>query len=671
MDVGGTFTDVVTIEDGSLSVHKTPTTPEAPDEGVLRGMEASRTAGGYAADDVTDFAHGTTVSANAVIERDWAKTALVTTAGFRDVLEIGRQARPNIYGFDDAKPDPVVPRNRRFEVAERLDESGRVESPLAEDDLEAVADALAATDIESVAVALLFAFENDAHERRVRDHLSDELDAPISLSSEIHPEIREYERTLVTALNAALTPGMAAYLDRLRDRLVDRGVPARPRIMHSNGGTISAEQARRRPVKTLLSGPAAGVQGAAHVARLRDEDVISMDMGGTSCDVSLVRDGAPTRANEHEVGEYPIRLPMLDIHTIGAGGGSIARVDAGGALRVGPRSAGARPGPICYGRGGEEPTVTDAHLVLGRLDPERFLPNGHRAEFDAVATALTERVAGPLDLSLREAAEGVIKVANASMERALRVVSVERGHDPREFSLVAFGGAGPLHATALARRLQIPRVLVPRAAGVLSALGLLVTDRMQDFSTSMVRPLAEVDPSAIASTFAAFERDGIEHLDDGDADGDLMVERALDLRYVGQSFDLSVPVPVGPIDAGTLAAIEERFHRRHERRYGHADPAEPVELVTVRLRARRPIEPPSLSPPKADGSTAAAVRTQRPVVFDDTPEPTRIYLRSELPADGSLEGPAVVEGEDTTIVIEPGQRAVIDEYGTLVIEVDP
>ncbi|AGB14756.1 N-methylhydantoinase A/acetone carboxylase, beta subunit [Halovivax ruber XH-70] len=700
VDVGGTFTDVVAVRDGELTVTKTPSTPASPDEGVVDGLELSRDAAGYAVADVADLAHGTTVATNAVLERDWADVALVTTEGFRDALAIGRQDRPDIYDYTVSKPEPVVPRRRRFEVTERLDERGEVRTALDEASVRAVADELPA-EIESIAVSLLFAFENDAHERRVAEILEDELggdgdtvdesgDSPVSLSlsSDVRPEIREYERTLVTALNAALKPVMDAYVGRLEEAVADRGIEPALRIMQSNGGTIGADRARTRPVNTLLSGPAAGVRGAAHVAGLRGEgDVITMDMGGTSCDVSLVRDGDPTVTTGLEIGEYPVAVPSIDVHTIGAGGGSIAWVDDGGALRVGPRSAGAKPGPVCYGRGGTQPTVTDAQVLCGRLDPSRFLDeaggpsesaNGAEAsggdgerggiDRDAVEDAVAEHVAEPLGLSVAEAAEGILDVANASMERALRVVSVEAGHDPRDFGLVAYGGAGPAHAAALAESLSIPRVLVPRTAGVLSALGLLVSDRLVERSASMVRPLAAVDPGAIETALAGFEDEGRAQL--GTTTDTVLVERSVDLRYAGQSFDLAVDLPEGPVTDETLTDAVEAFHAAHERRYGHASPDEPVELVTVRARVRAVVEPPTLSAAEGTGADAdEAIRGTRSVVFDGTNRETPVYDRPALSVGSDVTGPAIVEGPESTVVVRPGWRATVDEYGTIVMEV--
>jgi N-methylhydantoinase A len=670
VDVGGTFTDVVVAGGSGLTMLKVPSTPDAPDRGVLDGLDAATERADFAPADATFFGHGTTVATNALIEREWAATALVTTEGFRDAVEIGRQTRPDLYDLRAEKPDPIVDRDRRFEVPERLGRRGEVVEPFDEDAARAVARTVADADVESVAVAFLFAFENDAHERRMREVLREEgVDAEISLSSDVLPEIREYERSLATSINAALKPVMNRYLGRLETGVADAGVPTGVKVMQSNGGMASATATRERPVNTLLSGPAAGVRGAAHVAGESGvDDVLTMDMGGTSCDVSLVQDGDPVVTTEGQVGDYPVTVPMVDVHTIGAGGGSIAWVDEGESLRVGPRSAGADPGPICYGRGGTEPTVTDAHLLLGRIDPAAFFEGS--ADEAAVRAAVRERVADPLGLSVEAAAQGIVDVANANMERALRVVSVERGHDPRDFSLVAYGGAGPLHAAELAAELDVPRVVVPRSAGVLSALGLLISDAAYEEGVSAVRPWAEVDPADLTERFETMEAEGRERLaSEGYGPDRRRFERAVDLRYRGQSFDLRVSMPEGRLDAESLRAAADRFHERHERRYGHASPNEPVELVTVRLRSRGVVDPPTLSVAEGNGTDAEATpRTTRPATFGGETNETPVYDRETLEPGTELDGPAVVEGVESTAVVPPGAGAHVDDSGNVVIE---
>ena len=668
VDIGGTFTDIVAVRDGSVDVLKVPSTPDAPGQGVLDGLAEATATTGLDPASVSFFSHGTTVATNALLERDWADTALITTEGFRDVLEIGRQTRPDLYDLGAEKPRPVIERDRRYEVTERLDERGNELTPLDEAAVRQVASDLAGDGVESVAVSLLFSFENDSHERRVAELLAEEAPAlSVSCSSDVLPEIREYERTLATAINAALKPVMDRYVGELERGIADAGVDADLKIMQSNGGIITASAARDRPVDTLLSGPAAGVQGAAHVAgRAGLEDIVTMDMGGTSCDVSLVRGGEPVTSTERSVGDYPVSVPMVDVHTIGAGGGSVAWVDNGDVLRVGPESAGADPGPICYGRGGTEPTVTDAHLLLGRIDPGLFFDEGG-ADRAAVREGVRRAVADPLGMSVREAAQGILDVANANMERALRVVSVERGHDPREFGLVAYGGAGPLHACRLAAELDVPRVLVPGAAGVLSALGLLISDIVYDYSTSMVRPWTAVDPAALEDAFERFEARGRDRLAAEDlAPAAVEFTRTLDLRYQGQSFELSVDVPGEDVDEATLSRVTERFHERHEERYGHASPDEPLELVTVRLRARGAVDPPQLEPPA--GGDEAAPATERTATFDGTEHATPVYRRDDLTAGTAFDGPALVEGAESTTVVFPGQGARVDRLGNLVVE---
>ncbi len=674
VDVGGTFTDVVTVQDGQVTVTKSPSTPDSPDEGVIDGLQKSRSTTEIDPEVVGFFAHGTTVATNAVLERDWANTALITNDGFQDVLEIGRQARPDIYDFDVAKPEPVVSRDARFGIPGRLDERGNVEKPLDEGSVENVISQIAEKDLDSVAISLLFAYENDTHEREIASQLESAFDdISISVSSDVLPEIREYERTLATSLNAALKPVMDRYLGRLDGSLTKEGFNTTLQIMQSNGGIINADQARTQPVNTLLSGPAAGVQGAAHIAGLRNVDnVLTMDMGGTSCDVSVVTDGEPLITTDLEIGDYPVTVPMVSVHTIGSGGGSIGWIDVGGALRVGPKSAGAVPGPVCYGRGGTQPTVTDAHLYLGRLDPENLLSDELEVDMQLVEDAIRRSLADPLDLSVSDAAQGILDVANANMERALRVVSVEQGHDPRDFGLVAFGGAGPLHAAKLARELEVPRVFIPRTAGVLSALGLLITDLMHDFSTSMVRSWDEIDPESLESVYTEFEKDGRERLEStGYADDHVAFERAVDVRYVGQSFELTVPVEDDSVTPDTLKTIAERFHGLHEQRYGHASPKEPIELVTVRLRARGLVDTPELTASNEQGSADEALSATREIHYDGETHETRVYDRSCLGPDASFEGPAIVEGSESTVVVHPGQEVTVDEFGTIVIEVDP
>jgi len=663
VDVGGTFTDFVAVTDGELTVEKVASTPDAPEAAVAAGFE---TVVDPAA--VSFFGHGTTIATNAVLEGTFGKTVLLTNDGFRDALEIGRQARPDIYDLQATKPDPIVPRNRRYEIPGRLDRRGAVLTPLDEEAVRASAAEIERhNDIDGVAVSLLFSFENPEHEKRVAEILEETGIESVSLSSAVLPEIREYERTLATAMNAALKPVVGRYLGRLGGVCTDAGVDVPTRLMASNGGIISADVAERRPIEMLLSGPAAGVRGAADVAgRHGYSDVLSMDIGGTSCDVSVVEDGDPLVRRNVDVGGYTVGIPMVDVHTVGAGGGSIAALDEGGALRVGPEPAGAEPGPACYGRGGTEPTVTDAHCVLGRIDPSAFVGD-IGGGVDAAEEAM-ERLGDRLGVGPREAASGVLRVVNAATAGALRVVSVERGHDPRTFALVAFGGAGPLHAAAVADDVGVPTVLVPRTAGVLSALGLLVADLTYDHTQTRIRSWDRVDAESLDGLFEELEAAGEAQIPAGLP---IEHERSVSLRYDGQTFDVQVSADEVDAAAGTaeLTAIESRFHDRHRSRYGHAAPGEPIELVGVSVRTRGTVEPPKIDAPTASTDDPdEAIGETRPIRFGDTDHETPVYDRLKLPPDGEFDGPAVIEGPESTTVVRPGDRLRIAE-GTLVIDV--
>jgi N-methylhydantoinase A len=656
VDTGGTFTDFVLFEDDRVRVHKVLSTPARPADAILQGL----------ADlgidrDVDVVVHGSTVATNAVLEQKGARTGLITTAGFRDVLEIGRQNRPKLYDLRQQKPPPLVPRDLRLEVPERLDERGRVLVPLDEEAVREAIERLRQAGVEAVAVCLLFSFANPAHERTVAEAAA-RAGFFVSASHVVLPEFREYERTSTVVLNAYVGPLMARYLSKL-----ERSLPSHTtlRIMQSNGGTIAASTASREAARTLLSGPAAGVVGATFVAEASGfRQVISFDMGGTSTDVSLI-DGTPTQTKEGAIGPYPMRLPMLDIHTVGAGGGSIAWFDPGGALRVGPVSAGADPGPAAYGRGGTEPTVSDANLVLGRLVPDAFLGGTMRLDLERARRAV-ERIGGRLGGSVQAAALGVVEIANANMEAAIRVISVERGYDPRDFTLVAFGGAGPLHACELAARLRIPRVLVPATPGVLSALGMLATDIVKDYTrTVMLRPdgpLFQIEPA-----FGELEqRAWAELRAEGVAPKALRLERLLDVRYVGQSYELTVPFHVSV--TSTVAA----FHQVHARRYGYADPAEPVEIVNVRLRAIGVVPKPSLTRQPVPAPWEPEPSDEREVVFGRSSEPlpcsAALYERDQLGPGAVLAGPAIVTQYDTTTVLPPGWVARVDAVNNLVAE---
>jgi N-methylhydantoinase A len=639
VDVGGTFTDLVALDGDGVVTAKVPSTPEDQSEGVMRSLEAIE------AGEVAAFAHGMTVATNALLERRGARTALVTTEGFRDLIELARQDRPSLYDLAARRPEPLVPRDLRFTVRERMGPAGEIE-PLDEHSLREAVERLREADVEAVAVCLLFAFLHPEHERRVGEAVREALgDVHVSLSSEVLPEFREYERFSTTVADAYLAPRLAAYLERLAASAQEVAVPA-PLVMQSSGGVLDVGTAAEQAAGCVLSGPAGGVVGAAHIARASGyEDVLTFDMGGTSTDVAPVRGGEASTTTESVVAGVPIKLPMVDVHTVSAGGGSIAWADPGGALRVGPRSAGADPGPAAYGRGGEEPTVTDANVLLGYLADGAELGGELRIERERAERALA-RLGEALGLDPLATALGVVRVANAEMGRALRVISVERGLDPREFALVAFGGAGGLHAVALAEELGIPTLLVPRAAGVLSALGLALSDVRRDY----VRPLlGGVDPQA---AFAALEQQAREAM------GDPQLRRRADLRYRGQSFELTV-------EADDLDALEDRFGEVHERRYGYRMEGEEVELVNARLVATEPVERPELSEPEPEGDAEAG---RREANFDGDWQEVPVLRRGGMGEGARVEGPAIVEFPDATCVVRPGWSGAVDAAGTLVLE---
>ena len=663
VDVGGTFTDFVVVTDDGLAVHKQPTT-RPQHEAVVTGL------GEMGVADEAPVVHGTTTATNALLERRGARTALVTTDGFADVLAIGRQNRPDLYDLQPSRPAPLVPEERRHEVPERLSEAGEVLTPLDEEAVRDVAATIADQDIDSVAVVFLFSYQNPAHEKRAAQILREELPAAVTItpSSALLPEYREYERTATTVVNAYVRPQVACYLDRLDEALGTRSV----RVMQSNGGTIGLDTAAEEAARLALSGPAGGVVGALGVTRRAldtdDPQIMTLDMGGTSADVALCDGGVP-RTTEHTIADLPLRLPSTDIHTVGAGGGSIAHVDAGGSLRVGPESAGAEPGPVCYGRGGTEPTVTDAHLVLGRLAPEHVLGGDDTLDMapDAARTAVGE-LGEQIDRSPEETALGILQVANATMERALRRVSVERGHDPRDYALVPFGGAGPLHAVELAEALDMRRVLVPPTPGVLSALGLLMADVVYDTARAVLTRADTLvnDPSPLTTAREAAAADVRAVLD---AHGTPELALEVDLRYAGQSYELSVPLDA-PITGEAVQAAVQAFHKQHRDRYGHADPDEPVEVVALRVRGRVAVPPPELPrEPETDAPLADAQLGTRPVWFDaDGPTDTPAYDRTALHHGHAFDGPAILHQYDTTIVIPPGWHARIDARQNVRIE---
>ncbi len=653
VDTGGTFTDLVLLTDGEIQTLKVPSTPNDPSQAVLDGIKQIL---GERADFV--LLHGSTVATNALLERRGARVALVTNEGFEDVIEIGRQDRPQLYALVGHRPPPLVARDDRIGVPGRIGPQGEELEPLNEERLAGLANDILERGAESVAISLLHSYANSAHEQKVSKAIAEGLAdymLPISVSSQIVPEFREYERTSTTVLNAYVAPIMDRYLGRL----AREAGAARLSIMGSNGGALKIERAQREPVHTVLSGPAGGVVGALTWGdRAGFDSVLSFDMGGTSTDVSLCP-GRPLRTREFSIGGQPAAIPVIDIHTVGAGGGSIARVDLGGALRVGPRSAGAQPGPICYGLGGEEVTVTDAHVWLGRLPADAFLGGTRSLDRNAIQGPLRE-IAQALDMTLDQAAEGVLAVADTAMERALRVISVERGYDPVDFAVVAFGGAGGLHVAELTRRLGSRRALVPPDPGLLSAYGMLASPVTQEASRTVLlnteTPDLEIRLFAALSDLEESARKSMA--EEGVEPSSISVERWVDARYQGQSFELSVPVE----------GWDEGFHTAHHERYGYKREQTPVEAVTLRIIASAPPHNLRATPLPAMGNAAQ----MRPVslVYGGIKHEAMSLWRSELGPKDILHGPLVVQEYSGTVWVPPDWTMSVDEWGTLHLTAD-
>lgn len=651
VDVGGTFTDAVLLDGGAVHTAKVPTTPREESEGVMRAVAAVLKRAEAEAGEVEVFAHGMTVGTNALLEERGARTALVATAGFGDVLEIGRQDRPQLYRLCAPKPVPLVDPELRFEAEERVGPEGVV-TALDEGEPERLAAAIEASGAEAVAVCLLFSYLDPSHEQRIAEHLRRRLPGVhVSASHEVLPRFREYERCSTTVIDAYLTPLLSRYLGRLGEAAGEAGLP-QPLVMRSSGGVAPAEEAGRGGAWSVLSGPAGGAVGAGLLAELSgDGDALGFDMGGTSCDVCVVEGGEVRRTDWRRIGGRPIQLPMVDVHTVGAGGGSIGWRDAGGALRVGPRSAGADPGPACYGRGGEEPTVTDANLLLGHLAADSKLAGG--VDLDAEASERAVAALGrSLDLDPLETAAGILRVANQEMVRALRVVTVERGIDPRGFALLPFGGAGPMHAAAIAAELGIEKILCPRAGGVLSALGLCASERRRDTARTVMLSEGKISEERVAAEVAAMVEEAGRGLGE-EAEARVTYK----LRYAGQAFELPVPGAVEPDPAELI----EGFERAHEERYGHRDPEGEVVLVDIDLAMVIPGPAPR---PVAAGAGATETGSRR-VHFDGEWIETPI-LRGEPAADSGCEGPVVFELPEATFVVPPGWSTAVDDHGTIV-----
>ncbi|MCL9813483.1 hydantoinase/oxoprolinase family protein [Natranaeroarchaeum aerophilus] len=660
VDVGGTFTDVVLVTEDRVCTAKVPST-EPQHEGVLTGIKKASNRAGITPREIESFVHATTVPVNALLERAGAETALVTTAGFRDVLEIGRQTRPDLYDLAAEKTPPLVPRHRRYELDERSTVDG-VEEPIDLGPVDELAEAL--SDIDSVAVSFLHAYRHPTNEAKVAATLRDRLDVPVSASSEVLPTFREYERTSTTVVDAYLRPAIDSYLGELVAGATEIGLPE-PQVMQSNGGIADPDRVRERAVTTVLSGPAAGVVGASASAdgvldTAGVEGIVTFDMGGTSSDVGVVRERGIARTTDATVAGQPIGTPIVDIETVGSGGGSIAWVDEGGALRVGPESAGADPGPVCYGNGGDRPTVTDANVVLGYIGAGTEFGGEVTLDEAAAREALADLAEEAGLSSAVEAAEGIYRVANATMTRAIRSVTIERGHDPRTFGLVAFGGAGPMHAAALAEQLDIDRVVFPLAGGVLSAYGLLAADEKHDAVRTRRVELSDADPETLARIY---EELIAEVESNATADAAPEIERTAALRYRGQSFELDVDVD----ERFDPATVRERFVAAHEQAYGYAMD-DPVELVTLRVTGTVENEPPRTRyrPQTAESAEPNEQPTTRSVVFDGEERTATVSGRTAFEPGTTIDGPAILEGEESTTVIPPRWTGDVRRDGAIV-----
>ena len=682
IDIGGTFTDVYLVDndEGTQHVHKVSTTPDDPAAGALRGVEEACERFGTAPSDLDYVLHGTTIATNAVLEHDGVETGMITTANYRDITHIGRHQRPQNYSVQQDIPwqaAPLVERRHRKTVPERISPDGTVETPLDETAVREAARELRAAGVESIAVCFLFSYLNDDHERRAKELVAEEHpEAFVTTSSEVYPQFREFERFTTTAMNGFVGPPVVEYIERFKRGLRDLGVTAELHVMQSNGGIGTEESIRQTPVNLLFSGPAAGILGG----KWRSEEstpgadgtnTITLDMGGTSADIGIVADGEIVEANvrETDIGGYPVMIPMIDIETIGAGGGSIAYVDSGGAFRVGPRSSGAVPGPASYGRGGEEPMVTDAHVALGRIREEFFLGGEMGLQRDRAEAAIDDELADELGMDTVEASLGVLDIVNNNMANAIRSKTIQKGRDPTEFTLVAFGGAGPMHAADVARELDIPRTIVPISPGVLSAVGLSTTDIQYDFITTEFTLVGDADPEELRRAYDDMLGTARSRLRaDGVPDERIGLETTADCRYEGQGYELSIGVGEGGLD--DLRTVRERFDRAHDAEFGHNFPENPVEIVNLRVTAYG--ELPSaerVGLPEADSPAAECALEERDVHFridgDTEAYGTRFFDRTALRAGHRIDGPAVVGEKDSTTVVPPDFEATVLEYGDI------
>ncbi len=674
IDTGGTNTDVVmvNVDNGDLFSAKTPTTPKDLLDGIAKGIEKITSIAGTSPNAVEELIYGTTIVVNMIAQKESEATALITTRGFRDVLEIGRASRDeNIYDIQMEKPEPLIGRSLRFEVSERVNFKGDVIEPLDESEVRDLAARMRELGIRAIAVCLLHSYANPLHEKRIKEIISEEWpEVYVSISSEINPQFREYERTSTAVINAYMQPNMASHLSDFESMMTRTTSSPRLYIMQGNAGIVRFKSAIEKPVSVADSGPIAGIIAANHLGKITGiPNIITLDMGGTSCDVSLIRNNSFQFSTARSVEGYPINLPSVDLNFIGAGGGSLAWYDEGGALKVGPKSAGALPGPVCYQRGGKQPTVTDANLVTGRIRPEIFLEELDDETVSLTRQAIIEKIALPLKLDPMQAAEGILRIVNSNMIRAIKVISVERGHDPRDFTLMAFGGAGALHAARLAEELEIPRVLIPYSPGTFSALGLVLADIKYDYVQTRIQKQDQVDLEDLAGIYRDLALQGARDLDRENVPGeDRLFIRTCDMRYFGQAFELTIPLPDGDISSGHIAEAVDRFHRQHFQIYGHCMKDDAVEFVNYRVSAVGTMRKPNLGEKKKWETGFSRTETFETItVFDGEEIVTTVFDRNSLEEGQYIDGPAIIGEMGSTIVVYPGQKAHVDALKNIVI----
>jgi len=675
VDTGGTFTDIALLNDeqGDIYVTKVPSTSEDPSSAILSGVEQLLKDTGISEKQISFFIHGTTVATNALLENKGAKVALITTKGFKDVLQIGRQNRPDLYSFKARKPDPLIPRNLRLEVSERINYLGEIVQPINVNEVREIIRQLKGQDIEVICVSLINSYTNSTHERLIKEIVESELpNILVSLSSDVLPEYQEYERTSTVAINSYVMPKMKKYLYNLEENLSQKNFSTDIFIMQSNGGVISIETAAEVPSRTILSGPAGGALAGIVVSNMTGRNnLITIDMGGTSLDTCLIENGNPYFTTMSEVGGFPIKLPMIEMHTIGAGGGSIAWVDSGGALRVGPQSAGAVPGPVCYGKGGDKPTVTDANVVLGRLNPEYILGGKMKMDVENARKVIKREIADPLGIGVEEAAEGILRVVNANMVRGVHKISTEKGHDPRDFTLVAFGGAGPVNAGDIANELGCKEIIVPKYPGLTCAIGMLGADVKHDYVQTVMVNTADLDLEELAENFMELQNSAITQLQkEGFTFDNITLLRSLDMRFKGQAYELNVELVSSEITNENLELTIEKFFEQYIKLYGHKPGIEIIEVVNIRLTAMGQLKNNLNIRNRNETVEAVAVNPigSRKIFFNGKFINSNIYDRDSIAIGGRINGPAVIEQLDTTIIIHPEQYAYSDMYGNLLIQ---